>query len=543
FAALRAWALQQRVHVVLPQRERSCVLCNAEREQWEALGMTLGCGPEAMLVGAFNKARTLELAEACGLRIPPTRFPQSLADCHTAAEAVGYPCILKPRFSDFWDGERFLADHGARYVQNADDLEAGVRACRQGEFWPVIQGIVSGRGKGVFALCDRGEPVAWFAHERIRDVRPSGSGSSLRRSTALDPRLQAAAARLLSALAWHGPAMVEFRDDGAAEPCLIEVNGRFWGSLELAVASGVDFPKLWVDLLRGAPIEPPTRYETGVTLRWLWGDVKRLLYVAAGPPPGCPEPYPSILQGLREVLVLDDQSDDRTRAILDDYVSRQPIIRVLDNPRRIQPVALNIGIRASRGEILLRMDAHVVYPPNYISELVAALERTGADSVGGVLITVPGNQTLIGRAIAIAMSHPFGVGNAYFRIGVRQPRWVDTIAFFCCRRETFERVGLFDEQLARDEDSEFNARLIKRGGRILLSPNVVSHYFARDSLSQVARMYYQYGYSKPLVARKVGAVMTARQLVPPAFVLLLAATAALSPWVGLAGLLLGATAA
>jgi len=302
FAALRAWALEQRVRVVLPQRERSCVLCNAEREQWEALGMTLGCGPEAMLVGAFNKARTLELAQACGLRIPPTRFPQSLADCHTAAEAVGYPCILKPRFSDFWDGERFVADHGARYVPNAAGLEAGVRACRQGEFWPVIQGIVPGQGKGVFALCDRGEPMAWFAHERLRDVRPSGSGSSLRRSTALDPRLQTPAARLLSALAWHGPAMVEFRDDGATEPCLIEVNGRFWGSLELAVASGVDFPKLWVDLLRGAPVEPRTRYDTGVTLRWLWGDVKRLLYVAAGPPPGCPEPYPSLLQGLREVL-------------------------------------------------------------------------------------------------------------------------------------------------------------------------------------------------------------------------------------------------
>src|SRR5436189_2422633 len=107
---------RQPVRVVLPQRERSCVLCNAEREQWEALGMALGCGPEAMLVGAFNKAQTLELAQACGLRIPPTRFPQSLVDCHTAAGAVGYPCILKPRFSDFWDGERFVADHGARYV-------------------------------------------------------------------------------------------------------------------------------------------------------------------------------------------------------------------------------------------------------------------------------------------------------------------------------------------------------------------------------------------------------------------------------------------
>ncbi len=181
-------------------------------------------------------------------------------------------------------------------------LEAAVAACRRGESWPLVQGIVAGRGKGVFALCDRGAPVAWFGHERLRDVRPSGSGSSLRRSIPLDPRLHAPAARLLAAMAWHGPVMVEFRDDGAGEPCLIEVNGRFWGSLELAVASGVDFPALWVALLRGERVAATTAYETGVTVRWAWGDVKRLLYVVAGAPPGCPEPYPSVLQGLREVL-------------------------------------------------------------------------------------------------------------------------------------------------------------------------------------------------------------------------------------------------
>src|SRR2546422_11468375 len=244
-----------------------------------------------------------------------------------------------------------------------------------------------------------------------------------------------------------------------------------------------------------------------------------------------------------EVLVVDGQSEDGTRAILHEYVARYPSIRVLDNPGRIQPIALNVGIRAATGEILMRMDAHALYPKNYITDLVTALETSGADNVGGVLITAPARETPIGRAIAIALSQPFGVGNAYFRIGVRQPRWVDTVAFFCCRRETFERVGLFDEQLARDEDSEFNARLIKRGGRILLSPNVVSHYYARDSLSQVARMYYQYGYSKPLVARKLGAVMTGRQLVPPPFVLFLAADALLSPLVRLAEILLAATGA
>src|SRR5574341_834515 len=241
-----------------------------------------------------------------------------------------------------------------------------------------------------------------------------------------------------------------------------------------------------------------------------------------------------------EVLVVDGRSDDGTRPILADYVARHPAVRMLDNLRRIQPVALNIGIGAARGEILVRMDAHVVYPPNYISDLVAALLETGADNVGGVLVTVPANQTAMARAIAVGMSHPFGVGNSLFRIGVSKPRWVDTVAFFCCRRETFERVGLFDEE-ALDEDSEFNARLIQRGGRILLVPNVVCHYYARSSLRQVARMAYQYGYSKPFVNRKLGLAMTLRQLVPPAFVLAVAGAAIMSPWLEAARLLLAAT--
>jgi len=243
-----------------------------------------------------------------------------------------------------------------------------------------------------------------------------------------------------------------------------------------------------------------------------------------------------------EVLVVDGRSDDGTRTILADYVARHPVVRMLDNPRRIQPVALNIGIGAARGEILVRMDAHVVYPPNYITDLVAALLETGASNVGGVLVTVPANETAMARAIAVAMSHPFGVGNSLFRIGVRKPHWVDTVAFFCCRRETFERVGLFDEE-ALDEDSDFNARLIQSGGRILLVPNVVCHYYARGSLRHIARMAYQYGYSKPFVIRKLGQVKTLRQLVPPGFVLTLAATAILSPWIHAARLLFATTVA
>lgn len=225
-----------------------------------------------------------------------------------------------------------------------------------------------------------------------------------------------------------------------------------------------------------------------------------------------------------EVLVVDGMSDDGTRAVLADYAARNPLVRMLDNPRRITPVALNLAIGAARGEVIVRMDAHVVYPRNYVSRLVAALDEFGADNVGAVLRTLPANQTAMGKAIAIGMSHPFGVGTSYFRIGTDQPRWVDTIAFFCIRRATFDRVGMFDEELIRHQDGEFNARLIKSGGRILLIPDVVSYYYARATLRQVGRMFYQYGYFKPLVAKKLGRFMTVRQLIPPGFVLGLVVT-------------------
>ncbi len=238
-----------------------------------------------------------------------------------------------------------------------------------------------------------------------------------------------------------------------------------------------------------------------------------------------------------EVLVVDGMSDDGTRAVVTEYAHRHPAIRLLDNPRRITPTALNIGIRAARGRVIVRADAHVLYPPDYVRRLVAALEEWQADNVGGVLATIPNGDGAIPRAIALAMAHPFGVGNSYFRIGAPKPRWVDTIAFFCCRRETFDRVGLFDEDLLRAQDAEFNARLVAHGGRILLLPDVVARYYARATLGQVARMFYQYGYFKPLMARKVGRFVTVRQVVPAGFVASLGLTALLAPWVPGAGLL------
>jgi glycosyltransferase involved in cell wall biosynthesis len=232
-----------------------------------------------------------------------------------------------------------------------------------------------------------------------------------------------------------------------------------------------------------------------------------------------------------EILLADGRSDDGTREILSRYVAAHPWIRVLDNPQSSTPAALNVAIRAASGSVVIRMDAHVLYPPDYIPRLVAALEETGADNVGGVLQTVAAEDTPTARAIALALSHPFGVGNSHFRTGTPERREVDTVPFGCYRRETFDRIGLFDEELVRNQDDEFNFRLLARGGRVLLLPEVVCRYFARRSFRQVARMYYQYGYFKPLVARKVGRVMTVRQLVPSILIVTLLGTAGLGVWV------------
>jgi len=303
YARLREWAHRQGITVALPLTERACQLCNAEREAWEALDITLGCAPSALLRRAFDKLETLEHARACGVHAPPTYAPDSLVGFRAAAEELGYPCVVKPRFSNAWNGNGFAPDLGPVYVKDPADLNAAVQSRRQGEYWPLLQAYVVGRGTGMSVMCDRGRVLALFAHERLREVRPSGSGSSLRRSVLPDPQLLAWVERLVAKLQWHGPAMVEFRHDGTRPPWLMEVNGRFWGSLQLAIAAGVNFPLLWVRQLEGQATEfPPPAYDTDVTVRWLWGDVKRFLHIVRGAPRGYPGRYPTLWQGLKELV-------------------------------------------------------------------------------------------------------------------------------------------------------------------------------------------------------------------------------------------------
>ncbi|MCL6582179.1 MAG: glycosyltransferase family 2 protein [bacterium] len=220
-----------------------------------------------------------------------------------------------------------------------------------------------------------------------------------------------------------------------------------------------------------------------------------------------------------EVLVIDGLSEDKTREIIRRYSNQYSYIKLLDNQKKIVSTALNLGIKNAKGNIIIRMDAHNIYKKDYISKCVKyILSEYNADNVGGICITLPGNNTRLAKAIALSLSHPFGVGNAFFRIGSKEPKYVDTVPFGCYKREVFDKIGYFDEDLIRNQDDEFNLRLIKSGGKILLVPEIVSYYYARDSLLKLWRMYFQYGYFKPLVVLKVGGVFTWRQLIPIVFI-------------------------
>ena len=218
-----------------------------------------------------------------------------------------------------------------------------------------------------------------------------------------------------------------------------------------------------------------------------------------------------------EILVADGGSSDGTRPLLVRYVAQHPTIVLLDNPRGTTPAGLNVAIRAASGDIVIRMDTHMLYPPDYIPRLVAGLQESGADAVGGVLVTVPADDSSIAQAIAVGLSHRFAVGN--------------TVQFGCYRREIFDRIGMFDEELIQNQDDELNFRLITRGGRVLQLPDVLCRYLARHSFRQLARRYYEDGYFEPLVARKLGRVMTVRRLIPAALVGCLSSSAALALWI------------
>jgi glycosyltransferase involved in cell wall biosynthesis len=215
-----------------------------------------------------------------------------------------------------------------------------------------------------------------------------------------------------------------------------------------------------------------------------------------------------------EVIVADGISTDNTREIVAEFVCGHNNLRLVENSGKIVATGLNAALRVAKGDIIIRVDGHTAIDGDYVRECVAFLQKSGADNVGGRMSAV--SETWFGRAVAVATSSRFGVGGARFHYSDRE-EWVDTVYLGAWRREVFDRIGTFDEEMVRNQDDEFNYRLRASGGRILLSPKIKSEYYNRATLRALWRQYFQYGYWKVRVLQKHPRQMQLRQFVPPLF--------------------------
>jgi len=247
-----------------------------------------------------------------------------------------------------------------------------------------------------------------------------------------------------------------------------------------------------------------------------------------------------------EVLVADGMSNDGTREILIRMVNSEPRLRVLDNPAAIVSTGLNSAIRKARGQIIIRMDSHTTYAPDYIEQCVQVLYETEADNVGGPWIAR--GKGIKGKAIAAAFQSPFACGGARGH----DPNYsgpVDTVYLGCWRREVFDRFGFFDEELVRNQDDELNLRITRSGGKVWQSVKIRSSYRPRENLRHLSTQYLQYGYWKVRVIQKHRLPASMRHLIPAGFVLTLLIVPVLSLfwptaawlWLGILGLYMFAT--
>ena len=220
-------------------------------------------------------------------------------------------------------------------------------------------------------------------------------------------------------------------------------------------------------------------------------------------------------QDRMEIVVADGLSDDGTREILARIAADHPNVIVIDNPGKIVPTGLNLAVEAARGAVIIRVDGHCELDTSFVRQSVAVLrERPEAWSVGGPIRHAA--RGAMGEAIAIAMSHPLGVGNAAHRYPDYEG-YAEGAQFPTIHRWVFDRIGMFDEQLARNQDDEFNYRINQAGGKVFVSPRIRYTYYVRENLRQLFRQYFQYGFWRIPVMKKHGRPTTLRQLAPPIF--------------------------
>jgi succinoglycan biosynthesis protein ExoA len=232
-----------------------------------------------------------------------------------------------------------------------------------------------------------------------------------------------------------------------------------------------------------------------------------------------------------EVVIADGSSTDATRSVIQDWGNAHPdlAIRVVDNPQKVIPAALNVALRAACGEIIVRLDAHSMPAPDYVTRSVEALLAGCGDNVGGVWLIQPGAANWVARSIAAAAAHPLGVGGAQYRVGGRSQA-VDTVPFGAFHRKLIDRIGFYDETLLSNEDYEYNARIRKAGGVVWFDPQIRSTYFSRSTYHDLARQYWRYGYWKFQMLRRYPETLRWRQGLPPLFVLTIISLVVLSIW-------------
>jgi predicted ATP-grasp superfamily ATP-dependent carboligase len=289
--------------LVLPMTEATTLPISAHRDAMRFVGARMVLPCHADLLRAFNKSETTRLAASLGIAVPKTTVVSDPEQAEEVARTIEYPVVLKPRASEELSAENKLRTTGRlRYASNAEEFRVAYGDMAQRAAAVLVQEYVEGQGAGYFALMRHGELRAEFAHRRIRDVYPTGSGSAVRVSVAPPPGIRAAALAILRALNWHGVAMVEFRCQEGRPPVFLEVNGRFWHSLPLACYAGVDFPALLASMAERGDVESVLHYRVGVRCRWLLGDFRHLSEVWRGAPVGFPGKYPGRLRTLASVL-------------------------------------------------------------------------------------------------------------------------------------------------------------------------------------------------------------------------------------------------
>ena len=217
-----------------------------------------------------------------------------------------------------------------------------------------------------------------------------------------------------------------------------------------------------------------------------------------------------------EILIVDGMSNDGTREILASYQSNHQNISIVDNPKRIVPTGMNLAIEQAKGDVIIRVDGHTEIAPDYVSQCVYILAKSGAENVGGKMTAI--GTTKFGEAVGKATSHPFGIGNARFHYSDKTEE-VDSVYLGAWSMRVFEKIGLFDEELVRNQDDEFNYRIREVGGKVLLHPGIKSKYTVRSTPSGLWQQYFQYGYWKVRVMQKHPRQMSLRQFIPPTFVL------------------------